>query len=546
MFTYTSYKKGRPGSLADKIKNLGDYFIVAQQSDVYRFAYFNNHADFLSCRTNLPQTNTYHEVATRRRKPCFDIDIKRTKDMRDDMGEYVRNKLVHAIYKVFKDKYNIVITAQQNIVVAGGDSPEKFSFHVVVDGFCHPDSDEAREFASLVRDKVPDDCKEYIDMGMYSSSHNLRLLFERKKGTSRIKEFQKVWKYKKHTITWEPMEEPQSDLHLRIMQFGAAGITTNLKLCKLLPRIVVPKDPSCYEDLEELTRGETKEAFSLYKSADCIQEEVVGRIIKLKRMVPGLCITCERVHDKQDPFLFVSPGGAVWFYCRRSDNRTSLGYISEDSSSNEKSQKTIESDHLPRKINEKYLQKPIESEDKNAPLPRKINEKYLQKPIESEDENAPLPRKINEKYLQKPIESEDENAPLPRKINEKYLQKPIESEDENAPLPRKINEKYLQKPIESEDENTPLPRKINEKYLQKPIESEDENTPLPRKINEKYLQKPIESEDENAPLPRKINEKYLQKPIESFQLYEVKPLEGVLRINVVNAIVQNITYPVKW
>lgn len=361
MFKYTSLKKGKAGSLLDSTKHIAGHFIVAQQTkDAYRFDHFKTHTEFIRARESLPASDTYHEVIQQEGKPFFDIDIPITPKTPKNIDEAVRTEIVRAIYYMFKKLYSYKLSSSKNIIITGGSSADKHSMHIVIDGYRHMNRDEARYFSLEVVKEMIEEYRKYVDVGVYSSCHNLRLLFETKQGTQRMKSFVSEWKYKDSVRAWSPPEQPVSDVHLRIMQFAAATVTCNLSLCIALPLVVPPKSEKTCKNEKELLTPEVDNAIKLYTLSDCVLDSVMGRIIKLKRVSHGLCITCGTVHESENPYLYISADGSVWFNCRRSDNRIYLGVV--DTTSIDEDVKPIVE---PSSIIEDEPSSIIEDEDEN-------------------------------------------------------------------------------------------------------------------------------------------------------------------------------------
>lgn len=66
-------------------------------------------------------------------------------------------------------------------------STDKRSIHIVLTKLCHPNSQDARKFYELVKNYMSSDLKQFVDVMVYSTRQNFRLLYCAKLGSERFK-----------------------------------------------------------------------------------------------------------------------------------------------------------------------------------------------------------------------------------------------------------------------------------------------------------------------------------------------------------------------
>jgi hypothetical protein len=268
----------------------------------------------------------YHEVITGPCKPFVDVDflVEEAKARNVDHDALIHN-LVKQIRRVYKQRFAINLDLSTDIVLTGGHTADKISYHLVIDNYYHSDISEL----SVIMKEVLSSPKmskytRWIDAGVYTPYHTLRILGETKIDTNRTKRFLENWKYMDNRdIDYIHPREIQSDTHREIMQLLAASITFT-KLSTLLPRIYPPKKKQKNEDIPDEM---AQEAVDIYKSVaqdpyDASYLSTSGRIVSLRREHKSICITCKHDHDSENPYLLIDALNNVVFHCRRNKDST--------------------------------------------------------------------------------------------------------------------------------------------------------------------------------------------------------------------------------
>ena len=293
----------------------------------------------------VPEARHFHEVIFGRtyQKPHFDIDWEPCPS--PEVQQIFLDQLITAILEVFKRWPELDFSLARNMIVCSSHGPAKLSYHIIINGFIHTDHQEAEDFCYLVRSKLSPEFQAWLDVGIYTKLHQLRVLSSTKRGTDRIKQFQERWLYQAEDIVFEYPMEPESEDHSYMMQLQSSLITY-IGGCQTLPSI---RDTFLSEDLGNLESAKLLAILPvrrLQATFDQISDDVSkaaiqllaelaettpdarnfpyrhlqtrGGLVLLKRVRASICRICERRHQNENPYLIVTPKHQVYFCCRRS------------------------------------------------------------------------------------------------------------------------------------------------------------------------------------------------------------------------------------
>lgn len=220
-----------------------------------------------------------------------------------------------------------------DIMVFSSHGTAKLSYHLIVDNWCLPNSDENRAFHDACMALLPEKYRPLVDHGMYKSIQQLRTYLSHKFESNRTKTLS-------HLSTWKPLVPHESEDHAFVQILGAS-LVSNVSYCKLLPSFAPPPlpKPAFDGDAIQLSTEEIDAALELgskysagggSKGDENVMtdgdfpfklEEVRGGMLLLKRLAPSWCKLCKRTHETENPFVIVTGGPRnVYFYCRRAEN----------------------------------------------------------------------------------------------------------------------------------------------------------------------------------------------------------------------------------
>lgn len=322
-----------------------------ESGKVFRlYTHFKSYLEYGIYQMKLPHhERCFYEIVLGEstQKPHFDVDIDN--DVVD--GEAIKDNLIDSIMKVLGER-GVNLKLETDVLVYSSHGPNKQSYHVVINNYCHANNVEAKAFYDAVMDHVKGEYADWIDRAVYSPTQQFRIVGSQKIGTDRIKRFQKEWLYKGQTIIYKYPEAPDSPEHEMVMQLEASivGFTGN---CKFLPPFEPRPDKiKNYTESEDVTVDDATQALNLVGAAGKISINdprfpyrfmgINGPIVMLKRVKPSRCKICSRIHEHENPYLIViGEEKSVYFHCRRApeSKKLFLGKLSPElSNPDEKSQ----------------------------------------------------------------------------------------------------------------------------------------------------------------------------------------------------------------
>lgn len=299
-------------------EQLGDRFVVYSHGVEYRV--YDDMAAFLTHLEQIdPAERVFHEVIfSGPQKLKFDIDapVKLVQSIEnipedDDIGQIMAGP-VEDIYKGVFDNireaistaffiiYNLDLPAAKTIICESrGDGPvEKFSNHIIIDGFYVSSHVQAAEFTQRVKAMLPECYWKFLDFGVNKRTQNFRIESCRKVGDDRVK----------RVTTGQPRDRT---------------IVGNISGCVLLPDIkteqtreekAIPPD-----DIEPiLAVCSTDPDFDAHRF-----KRVNGTTIIFERVSPSACCFCKTEHTRDSTMYVWAPTNdvtgmiTVYKYCRR-------------------------------------------------------------------------------------------------------------------------------------------------------------------------------------------------------------------------------------
>ncbi len=306
---------------------------MTDQKGARLFTWFNDYLKFNEYQLKFDvEARCFYEtiLGEYAQKPHFDIDLNIKKNPGVDINR-VRNELIKAIVLVLGE-LDIMIDPERNIIICTSHGKFKKSIHVVLDGYCHMNNLEAKAFYKKVVAKMTI-YSEFVDRAVYSSLQQFRMLGSRKLGSERPKIFHKKWNFGEQTIEYKYNEKIDSVEHEAIVQLGNS-LVTNVGYCDILPNLIEEEERT-YE-LTDVSEEQFNQAWDLFRKIHTgiipfkIRNTVSNTIV-LKRIKPSGCPICNRVHQNENPFLFIIEK-SVYFHCRRApmNKKLLIGSIEDE------------------------------------------------------------------------------------------------------------------------------------------------------------------------------------------------------------------------
>jgi hypothetical protein len=320
------------------------------------FTSFESFPKFIQMMITLPEEKrNFHEVALENRpqKMRFDLDIKKYKYFEGTIYEEVKENdvrmffddLIESIVSEFKE-LGILLDLEKNILVFSSHGKEKWSYHIIIDGYYCDNHRECSELFKKITNRMKSNLshkENWLDSSIYSANHCLRILGsckEDKHGDEkelRKKILETKWLNHDKEICFAYAETPRSENHRIILEFERSflSLTEN---CYPIPNLVQKENVETkWKDVQ--VNGDVVDySFRLYQSLygnDFTYGGTMANIVMLFRQKPSGCPICDRVHEKENAFLWIkeiySSSGdmesnviqkyEIYFDCRRSNGK---------------------------------------------------------------------------------------------------------------------------------------------------------------------------------------------------------------------------------
>lgn len=292
------------------------YVSYACSNNKFIFSGFSSIESLYNYIQSTPVENRcYFEVIfNRRRKPYFDIDIP-AKEVNDN-GVNIINTLITSLIKVLNRLYSININISDDILIFSSNGEDKYSYHVIVDNYCVLDNTQCKIIYQEVIKLLPDNIIGYIDNAVYNSTQQFRMLWSHKPNSTRIKIMNTEWRYNNTIIRYNITEPKEQLKHSLITLCDKCRPLEEINTS--LPIKSFPAETYDVADIKSMLNDEVK------------IRDIRGNIVILQRVKPSYCVICNRMHDRENPYLLIL-NGKVRYYCRRGDkNYVVIGKIGND------------------------------------------------------------------------------------------------------------------------------------------------------------------------------------------------------------------------
>lgn len=349
-------------SVSEKELNNGLIICGITWSDTHIFALFPNYISFAKFHLSLPEEKRcFFEIipGDRIQKPHFDLDFSYDDYMKNypasklkleeflSIAETLFNTFLQIVIPLFEKLYAVKVVLASDILIFTSHGPRKRSFHLIIDNYAHLNNREAKAFYEEVSKVIPEELKEFLDSAVYSKTQQFRIVGSQKRGSDRPKKILEEWIYQEEKITFQYKEPSRNDGH-RLVLLLEASLVSYTGNCKLLSNLLpeeARKETTWNCEVDDLHPETVKAAFALLGKKAGVNvnvhnfpyeiRHVVGGLIMLKRRYPSMCQVCKRIHEHENPFMFVITDDNnlrhVYFDCRRGDGRRLyLGILPEE------------------------------------------------------------------------------------------------------------------------------------------------------------------------------------------------------------------------
>lgn len=306
--------------------------------NIRHFSAFDNFIECIQFMLKIPVNNrSFHEIVLEKRnqKMRFDIDVKKTEKTKDEDVKIFMDDLIESIIEVYGE-FGYKIIPEKHILLFSSHGKEKWSYHIVIDGFyCETCQESLALFKKITGNMRSDrmnnkETINWLDSSIYSANHSLRILGSVKGGRQKVLE--KCWRFKDKEIFFEYSQEPRNEKHRIVMEFERSFISLT-ENCFPIPNLVVKND-HIYEN-KTIDEEISDYAFRLFRSlyGDVFKyDKTIYNFVLLERDVASGCPICDRVHENENAFLIIKSLKSeigktrheIFFCCRRSDGKKLL------------------------------------------------------------------------------------------------------------------------------------------------------------------------------------------------------------------------------
>ena len=191
------------------------------------------------------------------------------------------------------------------------------SLHIICPEINIDNSKHFRYYANKVKQNMKT-YFQYIDIGVYRTRSQLRILGSQKDGRKKL--------FNQRLSKLPPEHDQASNKKLSIFKLSLLSTKNSC-----LKTTLKPVEENNHEGVDASNYFE-KISNLLTKFDNSYQIQcITDGIIILKRFKPSYCYLCNRVHEKENPFLALKNNGEVRFFCRRNNNKFSkkIGIIED-------------------------------------------------------------------------------------------------------------------------------------------------------------------------------------------------------------------------
>jgi hypothetical protein len=265
-------------------------------------------------------------------KPKFDIDL----DLNEVRGVEPQKVVLSTIKSILEELELVQVPINpltDLLVFSSCDvSKGKYSYHIVIDNYCHATNLEAKAFYKKVVAHLPPSwiSANLVDSSVYSIKQQFRIVGSSKLQVNRYKSLVEGWTnpVSGEDVTYATPTVSDKELLMIMLKSSLVSQTAH---CQPLPTFIDltagPKK-SVDDELEEVTPEEAKRALEIIANSAGLTindrkfpyrlGEIKGPLVTLKRIKPSKCLICCRVHEHENPYLLiVGLNKTILFYCRR-------------------------------------------------------------------------------------------------------------------------------------------------------------------------------------------------------------------------------------
>ncbi len=313
------------------------FYVRATWHDKNYFTEFKDYYEFAIFTKQLPKDKmSFYELipANYPHRLYFDVDGEDV-----SLEQRAIDEIVAAIITVMKEYTNIDLDIYHDIVICNSSNQSKLSLHIVVCKNYVSDNIQAKEFYTLVCEKLSEPIRKIVDSKVYSRLQNFRLVGCSKENANRYKTISDF--YYNGQIIRHQYSAGDNDItdptynYLRQLKDTIIGIADGA--------LIKFPQKQIYSDIKEspsISKEILKKAiimlndyfkFDIKRHSSAITfTELKNNLIVLQRKKPSFCTICRRDHDHENPFAIIKvyhDKYKLFYSCRRAERSIELGEL---------------------------------------------------------------------------------------------------------------------------------------------------------------------------------------------------------------------------
>ena len=318
-----------PNALMKRVELSPKNCVVCSETDTRQFTSFRTCFEFYEYAKDVGfENNCFYEVIRGNypQKPYFDIDISLADDDSNEKNPMTRNekiaignRLVLCIVNGIKKIHPQILS--EHIFIFNSHGEKKRSYHIVVDHWCFPTYKQNKAFYTEVITHVPKAWQRFCDPCIYKSLQQFRTFFSHKWNTDRIKMLDPLCSWKLPSSSLSPDQQ-------NMITF-ISSLVSNTDYCTFLPYTICDEIENFSQDISDVDIKAVKDVIASMDDAKSFTVgKISGSVISLNRLTASFCSVCNRVHENENPFVFVNMNNDIFFNCRRGEGSKRIGSLS--------------------------------------------------------------------------------------------------------------------------------------------------------------------------------------------------------------------------
>lgn len=256
-----------------------------------------------------PDDRHFYEMIGDKCKFFLDIDGKNIDCI--DWNIYLK-EIEEALYKLFTMEFNLKIKVIKCQSISLTDEPKK-SCHFIIPEFSFLVND-CKYICNILKNNYIKNKKilDIIDDTVYGINRCLRIPLSSKMGSKRIKIVTSEHYYESF------ISDIEKTKFININRSEEINIINKKdKFFKQKNNYTLNNKENLYINIINNIIDKNKKCFKIRNNG------IIGNMIICDRIYPSLCLVCNRIHEKENPFLIVNQDQKkIYFYCRRNKKPT--------------------------------------------------------------------------------------------------------------------------------------------------------------------------------------------------------------------------------